>query len=109
MSLTSRRRFLKTAAFLPLAASAALQVPRTAAAAVAPPHRVGGSKIKISLNAYSFAKLLNNGLGRGPGGISLLELAEFCAKHDFDAIDPTAYYFPGYAERKPPSDKFIFE
>jgi sugar phosphate isomerase/epimerase len=63
----------------------------------------------LSLNAYSFARLLNDQLqNRGPG-ISLLDLAEFCAKHNFDAMDPTAYYFPGYRERKPPPDSFLFE
>jgi sugar phosphate isomerase/epimerase len=104
--LSSRRDFLKTAALLPLVAGAG----STAAwAAIEPPKRVGGASLKISLNAYSFAKLLNDKLqGRGPG-ISLNELAEFCAKHNFDAIDPTAYYFPGYRERTPPPDKFLFD
>jgi sugar phosphate isomerase/epimerase len=104
--LSSRRDFLKTAALLPLVAGAS----STAAwAAIEPPKRVGGASLKISLNAYSFAKLLNDKLqGRGPG-ISLNELAEFCAKHNFDAIDPTAYYFPGYRERTPPPDKFLFD
>src|SRR5215212_8027642 len=103
---TSRRTFLKTAALLPLAAGTGAT---SALAAVEPPKRIGSPNLKISLNAYSFAKLLNDQLqGRGEG-ISLIELAEFCAKHNFDAIDPTAYYFPGYRERTPPSDKFLFD
>ena len=103
---STRRNFLKTAALLPLAASAGAS---SVLAAIAPPKRAGGPNLKISLNAYSFAKLLNDQLlGRG-AGISLSDLAEFCAKHNFDAIDPTAYYFPGYRERKPPTDKFLFD
>jgi sugar phosphate isomerase/epimerase len=105
MTPSSRRNFLKTAALLPLAAA----VPATAPAAVRPPQRVGGSHLKLSLNAYSFARLLNDRLqGRGEG-ISLQQLAEFCAKHNFDGVDITAYYFPGYRERKLPDDKFVFE
>jgi sugar phosphate isomerase/epimerase len=102
----SRRDFLRTAALLPVAFSIG---GATALAAIEPPKRVGGPHLKISLNAYSFAKLLNDQLqGRGEG-ISLIQLAEFCAKHNFDAIDPTAYYFPGYRERKPAPDKFLFD
>ena len=67
----------------------------SALAAVAPIKRVGGPRLKVSLNAYSFGKLLNDyALGRG-AGMSLFALAEFCAKHDFDGFDPTGYYFPG--------------
>jgi sugar phosphate isomerase/epimerase len=95
----SRRTFLKAAALAPAVGFAAVE----------PPKRVGGSNLKISLNAYSFAKLLNDHLlQRGPG-LSLTDLAEFAAKQNFDAIDPTAYYFPGYRERKPPPDKFLFD
>ena len=101
--LSSRRDFLKTAALLPLAAA----VPgATALAAVAPPNRVGGPALKVSCNAYSFGRQLGFG---GNGSLSLVALAEFCAQCNFDGIDPTAYYFPGYRERVPPSDKFLFE
>jgi sugar phosphate isomerase/epimerase len=103
--LLSRRTFLQTTGLLPLAAT----LSPTVRAAMEPPKRPGGAKLGISLNAYSFAKMLNDRLlNRGPG-ITLVELVEFCAKHDFDAIDPTAYYFPGYRDRTPPPDKFLFE
>ncbi len=106
MNHSSRRDFLKSAALLPLAA-AAVSLP--VAAAIEPPKRVGGPNLKLSLNAYSFAKLLNDRLQeRGPG-LSLVDLAEFCAQHNFDAIDITAYYFPGYRERTLPPDKFVYE
>jgi sugar phosphate isomerase/epimerase len=91
---------------LPLAAAFGAN---PALAAVSPPKRIGGPKLRISLNAYSFAKLLNDQLQQRGPGISLIDLAEFCAKHNFDAIDPTAYYFPGYRERTPPPDKFLFD
>src|SRR5207245_7348514 len=69
----------------------------------------GGANLKISCNAYSFAKLLNDQLQKRGPGMSLLDLAEFCAKQNFDGFDPTGYYFPGYRERKVPEDKFVFE
>jgi len=56
-------------------------------------------KFKISLNVYSF----NNPLRAGE--IDLFDVLDFCAKYNFDAIDPTGYYFPGYPEV--PSDDFM--
>ena len=106
MRPSSRRDFLKTASLLPIAGSVALTP--DSRAAIAPPKRPGGAHLKLSLNAYSFARLLNDRLlGRGEG-LSLEQLAEFCAKQNFDGVDITAYYFPGYRERKPPADKFVF-
>lgn len=60
-----------------------------------------GHKFKIALNVYSF-----NGLFKEEK-IDLFEVLEFCAAHNFDAIDPTGYYFPGYPEV--PSDTYINE
>ncbi len=57
-------------------------------------------KIKISLNAYSFNAMLSS------GEMDLDDLLNFCAKTGFDAIDITAYYFPGYPEV--PSDEVLF-
>jgi sugar phosphate isomerase/epimerase len=69
--------------------------------------RHGDAYVKLSLNAYSFSKLLNDNLrGRGPG-ITLFGLLDFCAENNFDAIDPTGYFFPGYPEV--PSDEYINE
>jgi sugar phosphate isomerase/epimerase len=70
-----------------------------------PIKRVGGHKLKISLNAYSFNKLLNDHIKRRGKGISLMELLDYCAEQNFDAIDPTGYFFPGYP--KVPSDKYV--
>ncbi len=102
----SRRDFLKGAALLPLAATGFGSA--AAFAAVEPIKRVGGASLKVSCNAYSFAKQL--GIA-GKGTLSLIAFTEFCAKAGFDAIDPTGYYFPGYEKNGTgvPTDKFIFE
>jgi sugar phosphate isomerase/epimerase len=70
-----------------------------------PIKRVGGPRLKTSLNAYSFNKMLNDQIKKRGKGISLLELLDFCAEQNFDAIDPTGYFFPGYP--KPPPEKFL--
>lgn len=57
------------------------------------------TKLKTSLNAYSF---------NGPlmeGKMNLDDLLEYCAANQFDAVDITAYYFPGYPEI--PSDEYL--
>jgi sugar phosphate isomerase/epimerase len=115
---TSRRSFLKGAAALPLApvatgglVSAAFGLGGTPAfAAVEPVKRVGGPAVKFSCNAYSFAHLLG-GQAKGKGGFSLFDLADFCAKVNFDAFDATGYYFPGYEKDGTgvPTDKYIYD
>jgi sugar phosphate isomerase/epimerase len=54
--------------------------------------QTGRERIKISLNAYSFNEELR------AGRMSLDDLLTYCAHLDFDAVDLTAYYFPGYPE-----------
>lgn len=106
----NRRAFLKRAALLPLAATAGLGIAGTPAtfAAATPIARVGGAQLKTSLNAFSFGRLLGMG---GKGTLSLLELAEICARLGFDGIDPTGYYFPNYDKNGlgVPPDKFIYD
>lgn len=58
------------------------------------------AKLKTSLNAYSF----NGPLTKGE--MNLDQLLEFCAANQFDAVDITAYYFPGYPEV--PSDEYLY-
>jgi len=58
------------------------------------------SKLKTSLNAYSF----NGPLTKGE--MNLDQLLEFCAANQLDAVDITAYYFPGYPEV--PSDEYLY-
>jgi sugar phosphate isomerase/epimerase len=113
LPLTPRRDFLKHAALLPLLAAGGYNalVP-SAQAALTPVVRGGGPpRLKLSLNAYSFARQLNNQLrGRGQG-MSLFDLIDFCAKNDFEGFDPTGYYMPGWYEkpRKLPTDAYLNE
>jgi sugar phosphate isomerase/epimerase len=101
----TRRHFLGRAALLPVGAAAGAGLAEAGALAQTPIKRAGGSRLKTSLNAYSFNKLLNDHLrGRGKG-ITLLELLDYCAQENFDALDPTGYFFPGYP--KPPSDQYV--
>lgn len=102
----NRRDFLKTAALLPWCAAAGAGVISAATGQAATPvRRVGGPKLRLSLNAFSFNQLLlNQQQGKQPG-LSLFDALEFCAQHDFDAIDPTGYYFPGYPAV--PTDTYI--
>ncbi len=58
------------------------------------------TKLKTSLNAYSF----NGPLMKGE--MNLDYLLEYCAANQFDAVDITAYYFPGYPEV--PSDEYLY-
>ena len=58
------------------------------------------SRLKISLNAYSF----NQPLSRG--SMDLDDLLYYCANAGFDAVDITAYYFPGYPQV--PSDEYLY-
>ena len=98
-----RRGFLNRTALATLGAGLVGAVPD--ATAQSPLRRLGGSRLKTSLNAYSFAKALNDQLkGRGDG-VSLFDLIRFCAEQGFDALDPTAYFFPGYPEV--PTDKYL--
>ncbi len=73
--------------------------------AQSPIKRVGGPKLKTSLNAYSFSKPLNDQLKGRAKGVSLFELLDFCAEAGFDALDPTGYFFPGYP--KVPTDLYL--
>lgn len=58
-------------------------------------------RLKVALNAYSFAKLLNDqAKGRG-NGVTLFDVLDFAAKNKFEGFDPTGYYFPGYPEVPP--------
>jgi len=97
MKKSSRRSFIKSMLAVPLVSSGFSPLLATA-------DKVStkfGHKFKISLNAYSFNKVLKE------GKIDLFDLLDFCAKYNFDAIDPTGYYFPGYPDV--PSDDYIRE
>jgi sugar phosphate isomerase/epimerase len=103
----NRRDFIKSAALVPFCTASALGLGSLPAVARDPIKRGGGPLLKISLNAYSFSKLLNDYVkGRGPG-MTLFNLVDFCAKYNFDGFDPTGYFFPTYP--KVPDDKYVFD
>ncbi len=86
MSTINRRNFVRGVSVLPFCALAG----------AAPAKRKEAAVLKISLNAYSFNKLLNDSIkGRGEGA-TLIQVLEFAAKNKFDGFDATGYYFPGY-------------
>lgn len=94
----NRRTFLKQASLLPVAVTGlGLGAPSLLSAAE-PVKRSSGPKLKLSLNAFSFNDALLAGLAGKAGGVSLFDVLDFCATQDFEAIDPTGYYFPGYPE-----------
>jgi sugar phosphate isomerase/epimerase len=109
----SRRGFLKSASALTLAAAAAAAAGAgTSLMPVAPALAQGPTEpadqpycYKVSLNAYSFSKALNEFNKQRGQGISLMALLDFCAKNGFDGIDATGYFFPAYPEIPP--DDFI--
>jgi sugar phosphate isomerase/epimerase len=94
----SRREFLRSFSAIPLIASFPALSSGLGEHSAADKH---GHKFKLSLNVYSFNTLLRE------GSLNLHEVLDFCAAHNFDAIDPTGYYFPGYPAV--PSDEYINE
>lgn len=86
-----RRTLLKSLATLPLLTAAG--------SSLAAVNENFAPRFKSSLNVYSFNRLLRDGT------IDLFDVLDFCAQHDFDAIDPTGYYFPAYPAV--PTDDFI--
>ena len=103
-----RRSFLKGAGALPLVAAAAGLGAVPAMAELQPIPRASTTPfLKTSVNAYSFAKLINAKIKHGGQGMDLYDVVDFCAKQNIDAFDATGYYFPGYPDR--PTDKYINE
>ena len=97
---TKRNKFLKVlVATLVLITFMFLLCPQTTKSQEKTTRPVG-SKLKISLNSYSFNEPLKK------GSITLSTLLDICAINGFDAVDLTGYYFPGYPAV--PSDDFIY-
>lgn len=91
----NRRTFLAAAAI-----PAAMASERLYGAPISIDSASPGVYLKTSLNAYSFHGPMSK------GEMDLFDVLDFCAAHNFDAIDPTGYYFPGYPE--PPEDAYLF-
>ena len=96
-NFNERRLFLKailtTPAFISLPVLSSGQVAYSQKRLI----KTGGHRLKISLNAYSFNEPLTT------GAMTLDDLLDFCALHNFDAVDLTGYYFPNYPS-VPPDD-----
>lgn len=100
MKPLERRIFLRSLA----TASAIAGMGGLSLADAKPASQAGNSisnRFKISLNAYSFNEPLRS------GKTDLAKVMEFCAKQNFDAIDLTGYYFPGYPAV--PTDEYIYQ
>ncbi len=95
-----RRNFLKTILASPTLASTGILSTPQPIPAKDKIKKTAGSKLRISLNAYSFNQPLTE------GSMTLDDLLDFCAANDFDAVDLTGYYFPGYPAI--PEDSYIF-
>jgi sugar phosphate isomerase/epimerase len=103
--LHSRRNFIKRASVLAAATAAVGKFGGAASAFADDSAKTAGGTLKTSLNAYSFARLLNDNLkNRGPG-VTLIQVMEFAAKCKFDGFDATGYYFPTYPEV--PKDDYV--
>lgn len=68
--------------------------------------RTGGSHLKTSLNAYSFVDPLSANMKDKTQGLDLFQLCDFCAQCNFDGVDLTGYFFPGYPDA--PEDRYLF-
>lgn len=97
MNTIHRRNFMKSILAVPFVASGFSPLASPSEAV----NKKFGHKFKISLNVYSFNQPLRD------GKIDLFDVLDFCAEYNFDAIDPTGYYFPGYPEV--PTDDFMRE
>lgn len=110
-----RRNFLKQTSMLPLCATVCATGFGTLTSVFGqqtPTKKFqASSPMMVGLNAYSFAKELNNAMKRGQSGMSLDQLLDYCADpaHRFDAVDITGYYFPNYSasDASVPPDRFI--
>lgn len=95
----SRRNFMKSLVAVPFIASGFQSFStETGNPAV---NKKFGHNFKLSLNLYSFNSLLME------KKVDLFDMLDFCAEYNFDAIDPTGYYFPGFPEV--PGDEFMMQ
>ena len=92
-----RRKFLKSLLAFPALTSAGVVVNSREAFAQDRNVNSGKSKLKMSLNAFSFNGPLTD------KKMNLDDLLEVCAEIGFEGVDITGYYFPGYPN-VPPDD-----
>lgn len=86
MGTVNRRSFLRSGCVAGLGLTAG-----HTAGAMAPIAHTGGSRLKLSIAAYSFRKELK----ADPPQMTLVDgFVDFAAQQGLDAIEPTSYYFP---------------
>ncbi len=96
----NRRSFIKSTTLASTLGCPALGAGVVNSTAQTKVERAGGPKLKISCNLFSFNSPLQS------GAMTLDAVLEFCAQLGFDAVDPTAYYFPAYP--KTPPDGYLY-
>lgn len=96
----NRRYFLKNSIKIPFIAVSTMSFRDIKSYSQEKFKRIGGPRIKISCNTYSYNYYLMN------GKMTLDDLLELCANLGFDAIDLTGYYFPNYPDVPP--DEYIY-
>jgi hypothetical protein len=85
---TSRRDFVKSFMIVPALSSVIAENKDEKAFSLEDKSK--RSKLKTSLNAYSFnAPLIDKSM-------NLDDLLDYCAEQNFDGVDLTGYYFPNY-------------
>ncbi|MBM1105749.1 sugar phosphate isomerase/epimerase [Aurantibacter crassamenti] len=107
MKSNTRRKFLKNAAILPIGMTLENVPSQNTNESKKIHSAASNAKIKLSLNAWSYNVPLYKHINGEEGGMSLFDMLDECARLDFDAVDPTGYFFPGYPEV--PKTKFINE
>jgi sugar phosphate isomerase/epimerase len=91
-NLLNRRCVLRGAAAV--AAATSLGALASAASAIEPVSRSGGSKFKFSLAGYSYRDLFKPNNKFAKEALTLYDFASDCAKMQLDGTELTSYYFP---------------
>lgn len=99
-NFTRRRNLVKTLLAAPAIAATGMFISPLQSTARNGTNKPTGPKLKLSLNAYSFNEPLTK------GRMTLDDVLDFCAEQNFDAVDLTGYYFPGYPAV--PEESYIF-
>lgn len=98
MGGVTRRTMLGAAAGMP-----AVVAGRARAGEVPAADRPG--RLRTGLNAYTFLEPLTANQRDPAAGMDLFDVVDVAARLGIDAVDTTAYFFPGYPE--PPADDFV--
>ncbi len=104
MTAANRRTFLQVAGVMPIAVAAGVSSV-VAGEGFKLRENTGGSHLRVALNAFSFLELLNANAKDASKGLDLFGVCDFCAQLNFDAVDLTGYFFPGYPSA--PDERYL--